>query len=142
MARFRRSSSAARTIVVRQPAARTPTIRVVAPSTITRVKKGARRVGRAAVGAAADEKHTLVAVGAALAMGYAKKEGIDLPNPTPFSDEATYGLAAWAWGKWGKNRTARHAGTGLLAIAAYNWMSSGSKEKTSGVGVSFEDDDE
>lgn len=145
MARFRRTATATRTVVVRAPAQRSPTIRVVAPATVARVKRGARAVGRRVYSAAADESHTMWALGAAGAAAYVKKNKIDVPNPTPFSDEAFYGGLAWAWGKWGKNRKARHAATGLMAIALYNWIGE-EGEKTSGVaggaGVVFDDDDD
>lgn len=110
---------------------------------VKRAGRGIARGARRVVSAAADETHTMWALGAAAAAAYVKKNKIDIPNPTPFSDETAYGLGAWALAKWTKNRKARHAATGLLCIALYNWI--GEEEKTSGVsgaGVVFDDDDD
>jgi hypothetical protein len=75
--------------------------------------------------AALSEKHTLTAIGAALALGLAKKQGFKLPSLPLMGPAATYGLAAWALSKYTKNNVAAHAATGLLSVAAYEMVSGG-----------------
>jgi len=121
MARRRRSGrfvGGATRVVVARPAA-TPTIRIATPAPITRrsarryVGHAARRAGSAAL----SEKHTLVALGASAVLGYVEKHGIVLPRIPKFSTAATYGVGAWLYGRYGKNRTAQHVATGLLCCA-------------------------
>lgn len=78
-----------------------------------------RRVGSAASVAAASEKHTMVALLAAGAAGYARREGMldQLPHIDALGVEGTYGALAWAVGKYTRNRMASHLATGLLCIA-------------------------
>jgi len=118
MARRRRSSfGATRVVVARAPAA-TPTIRIAAPAPIAR--RAARRAGHAArrVGRAAyNEKHTITALVAAGLLGLIEKTGTALPRIPRLSTAATYGLGAWAYGKYGRSVTAQHVATGLLSCA-------------------------
>ena len=79
-----------------------------------------RRGASAAARAAMQEKHTLTAVAAAALLGYARRMGYTPPTLGPLSPEATAGLAAWAIGRFTKNRTAEHVATGLLAVAAHD----------------------
>lgn len=98
------------------------------PASRGRVRHFARRAGSAVAAAARDEKHTLVAVGAAAALGYATRKGADgkslsqkLPRIDALGVAGTYGILAWAGAKYTKNRTMRHVATGLLAVAAYKF---------------------
>lgn len=79
----------------------------------------ARRGASATAKAAAEERHTLVALGAAGAAGYMRREGMldNLPHIDAIGVEGTYGLAAWALGRWMRSRVSSHVATGLLAIA-------------------------
>lgn len=84
----------------------------------------ARVAGRAALRAgsaiAKEEKHTLTALGAAAFMGAARRFGWNLPKIPGISSALTFGLIAWAIGKWSKNEIARHVGTGLLAVGLFD----------------------
>lgn len=102
-------------------------------------KKGKkrRRKSRALVGAAPSgggrltkakelamsEKHTLTALGAAIALGMAERQGWKLPSIPMAGPAATYGLAAWVLAKYTGNKVASHAATGLLSVAAYKLAS-------------------
>jgi len=82
-----------------------------------------------------DEKHTLAAVGAAAVLGLMQGQGMSLPHFTAVGVPATYGVAAWALGRYSKNRTVQHVATGLLAVAAYDlartsWAGPGSTATT------------
>lgn len=91
----------------------------------TRVVKAARRgAGRAAV-AAREEKHTLAALAAAAAIGYAERTGTKLPTLGPLDAKATTGLVLWAIGRFSKSKVIQHAATGVLSIAVYD-MANGS----------------
>lgn len=136
MARRTRTSSA-RPIVVRAPAARPIIVR--ARSAGRRIAHHARRAGGAAVGAAASEKHTLIALASAFAYGTVRKSGVKIPTIGPFGPASTVGLGLWALGRWGGNKTAAHAATGLLSIAAYQFASTG---EVVGTGVVYPDGDE
>lgn len=72
-----------------------------------------------------EEKHTIAAVGAAAALGFAKKSGVSLPAAPFLGVAGTYGLAAWVIGKYTHSRTARHIATGLLSVAAFELASEG-----------------
>ena len=74
----------------------------------------------AAKQAAMAEKHTLTALGAAVALGLAERQGLKLPSLPMVGPAATYGLAAWALAKYTGNKVASHAATGLLSVAAYD----------------------
>lgn len=86
------------------------------------VRRGASVAARAAV----DEKHTVAAVVAALALGYAENAGIDIPSIPGLGDAGTLGVGAFLLAKFTKSRTARHVATGLLSVAAYQLGKSGS----------------
>ncbi len=132
----RRTRTITRTVVARAP---TPTIRVSVPNLARAAGRGIRRGGRRVASAAYSEKHTLTAIGAAIALGYAEKEKFPIPSLFGFSPATTAGVIAWAVGKYGRNRIAMHVATGLLCVAANRWMS-GAKV-SGGVGVVFDDDD-
>lgn len=86
------------------------------------VKKGASAAGRAAL----EEKHTIAAILSALALGYAEKEGVEIPSIAGLGKAGTAGTAAFIVAKVSKSRTARHVATGLLCVAAYQLGSTGS----------------
>jgi hypothetical protein len=75
-----------------------------------------------------NERHTMLAVVAAAALGYAEapdpddatKKRFDLPKVEALGTPGTYGLAAWAAGKFTKNKDLQHLATGLLSAAAYD----------------------
>lgn len=116
------AKSAARApIIIRQPAARAPIIKVSAPRA-SRAKHYARRAGhhlKRAGQKALEEKHTLAAVGAAAALGFVEREKVALPAIPKLGMAGTYGLVAWAAGKYMRSRTLAHVATGLLSVAAY-----------------------
>ena len=101
----------------------------------TRRKKSSTR--RAIVGAAGGarltkakelamaEKHTLTALAAAAALGFAKRQGYKLPSLPMLGPAASYGLGAWALSKYTNNKMASHAATGLLSVAMYELASGG-----------------
>ena len=113
-------------------------------ATKTRVKAGARRAFGAARAVVRDEKHTVTAVVAAAALGYAERAGKDgapslaskLPKVDALGVAGTYGALAWLYAKQSKNATAAHLATGLLSVAAYKFgrgeKVSGDDEETSG----------
>lgn len=115
-------SSARAPIIIRQPAAKAPIIRVAGPRAPGRARRYARHVGRAArhVGMRAlEEKHTVAAVGAGLALGFVEREKIALPAIPKLGMSGTYGIGLWLAGKYMRSRTMSHMATGLLSIAAY-----------------------
>jgi hypothetical protein len=65
------------------------------------------------------ERHTLAAVGAAGALGFAKRMGVSLPKVAALGTAGTYGVAAWAAARFTKSRVLSHVATGLLCVAAY-----------------------
>lgn len=81
----------------------------------------ARRGFSAASRIAAQEKHTFAAVAAAAALGYAQKAGVQLPRIEALGTSGTYGLVAWAAGKYMKSPVMSHVATGLLSVAAYQF---------------------
>jgi hypothetical protein len=82
----------------------------------------ARRGGRAAVGAALSERHTMAAVVTAGAFGYMTRPGsAALPHIAALGQAGTYGMALWAVGRFGKSRMAQHMATGLLCVQAAEW---------------------
>jgi len=85
--------------------------------------RGARRAGVAAAQAAVSERHTFAAVAAAAGYGFARSRGVTLPYVSALGVAGTYGLAAWALGRYSKNRTMQHVATGLLAVAAAEFAS-------------------
>ncbi|MFZ4751097.1 MAG: hypothetical protein ACOYMM_11415 [Phycisphaerales bacterium] len=95
---------------------RTPSIRLSVPRRA--LARGARAAGTAAAKAAASEKHTLAAVGAAAVYGYMRGRGVALPYVAALGQAGTYGLVTWALGRYTKSRTMQHVATGLLSVAA------------------------
>jgi len=112
------------TIVQRVPARAIQAAPRPRPRTVI-VQQGAqvaRRVGSAAARAAAEEKHTLVAGGVALAVGWADSRGMleSVPELVPGTGAVgTLAIAAWGLGKFTGSRMARHAATGLISIALF-----------------------
>ena len=111
----------------------------------TRYRTRFVRVGRAGVSLAArvarDEKHTMMAVGAAAVLGFAKRENVALPKIDALGTAGTYGLLAWALGRYSKNPTLQHLGTGLLSVAAAELASGQSVSGDDGGVVGFDGDD-
>jgi len=110
-------------IVVRSSSPR-PIIKVSAPRPLAgRARRVASRFAGHAARAAYEEKHRLTAVAAAAFVGYAEKEGWNLPHIDMLGVPATYGLGGWLALKAGlvKSKTLAHAVTGLLAVAAYKF---------------------
>jgi hypothetical protein len=110
------------------------TITVRMPS---RASKLARRGLTAAGKAALSERHTLAALGAAAVMGYLDKPDAsgrrtELPHVQALGRAGTYGLAAWAIGRFSGSPMVQHAATGLLSIQLYR-MASGQTDTTSGM---------
>jgi hypothetical protein len=115
----------ARPIVVRS-SSRPAIVKVSAPRPLAgRARRAAIGALTAAGRAAAEEKHRLYAVGAAFAIGYAEKEGWDLPHIDLLGVPASWGLGLWILQKAGvvKNKSLSHATTGLLSVAAYKFGS-------------------
>lgn len=111
--------------IVRAPA---PIVRIQPPRFErfrARAKHLARGFGRAAMAQARDEKHTFAAVTAGVVLGLAERNNVTLPHIAALGTAGTYGVLAWAVGKWGKSRMARHAASGLLAIAGYQHAKGG-----------------
>jgi hypothetical protein len=90
-----------------------------------RARHLARRGFSAAARAAVTEKHTLAAVGAAGALGFAKRMGVSLPKIDALGTAGTYGVVAWAGARFMKSRTLSHVATGLLCVAAYQHAAGG-----------------
>jgi len=112
-------------IIVRSSSPR-PIIKVSAPRPLAgRARKYASRFVGSAAKAAYEEKHRLTACVAAAAVGYAEKEGWNLPHVDALGVPATYGLAGWLALKAGliRSKTLSHAVTGLLAVASYKFGS-------------------
>lgn len=81
-----------------------------------------RATGRAAARAAAEEKHTLTALAAAGALGYAEREGM-LDNISMIDNvdpKVQVAVAAWLLAKFSKSKTASHVATGLACVALYD----------------------
>lgn len=120
----RYSPAGSRAIVVRSSSPRPSIIKVSAPRPLQgRAKRALSRFGTQAARAAYEEKHRLVACVAAGLVGYAEKEGWNIPHIDMLGVPATWGLAFWAAQKAGflRNKTISHATTGLLAVASYKF---------------------
>lgn len=91
----------------------------------------ARRVGGAAAAAARDEAHTITALLAAAALGYARRENMlaNLPQIEAIGPEGSIALVAYALGKMTKSKIASHVATGLGAVAV-NRMAAGDGTST------------
>ena len=109
-------ASRARTIIRRAPQA----VRTIA----VRSAPVVRRVGSAAARAAADEKHTLAAVGAAGLLGYLDKNGhLDqLTLVEGVDPKSQLALILWAAGKVTKNKIVQHVATGVASVAIYSMV--------------------
>lgn len=120
---FRYAQANRSPIIVRSSSPR-PIIKVSAPRPLAgRARRVVSRFGSAAYSQAREEKHRIVACAAAGIVGYAEKEGWNLPHVDALGVPATYGLALWFLQKSGylKSKTLSHACTGLLAVAAYKF---------------------
>lgn len=102
----------------------------------TRYRTRLVKVGRSGLSAAAraarEEKHTIAAVGAGVALGFLRRENVALPKVEALGTAGTYGIAAWLLARYTKSLTLQHVATGLLAIAG--------AELASGSTVSGDDD--
>lgn len=98
-------------------------------------KRSAPRTNLAARIRKSNERHTMLAVVAATALGYADqpdpndpaKKRVDLPVIEALGTPGTYGLVAWAAGKFTKNKDIQHMATGLLSAGAYDFAKKGFK---------------
>lgn len=92
-------------------------------SSPSRARKAARVVG----GIAQENKHMTGALIGAAALGFAKKQGYEIPHIGTLGEAATLALAGYALDKFGivKNRMLRHATTGFACIAVYEMASTG-----------------
>ena len=88
-----------------------------------RRKAAMARARQAARNLAAQQQHTLIAVGAAYAIGAAEERGIELPTVRKIDPKLLYGVATLAGGFMFKDKKARaiaqSVGDGLLSIVAY-----------------------
>ncbi len=107
-------------IVVRAPQPKAPIIRISQPA-MQKAKKVASHFGRAAFERAKQEKHTMGAVLAGAALGFAERQKVQLPHFSTLGVAGTYGVAAWFGAKHLRSRTLSHVATGLLTIAAYQF---------------------
>jgi len=116
--------TASRSVPARAPAARPIVIREGGARRVA--GQLARRAGSAAVQAARDESHTLAAVVAAGALGYARREGMldNIPSIDAIGAEGTLALVAFAAGKFMRSKMASHVATGLASVAI-NRMAAG-----------------
>lgn len=125
--------AAVRTVVAQSKA---PVIRIQTPAPIrARAKHHAKRAARAVGGVLGEG--TLIPILAGAALGYAKKEGYNIPTLMGLGPAASTGIICLAAAKYGKVRWAGKAAVGLLSIAAYSW---GKGEGIAGVGVTFDED--
>jgi len=99
---------------------RVPTI---SPATRARAVGFARRGVSAAARVASSERHTIVAVGSAAVLGFMKKQNVRLPKFDALGTPGTYGLIAWAIGRFTKSPVAQHVATGLMSVSAYELAS-------------------
>lgn len=94
------------------------TVRLTLPKGLRKTAGNlARRGASAAARAAASERHTLTAMGAAAALGYVEGSGTQVPKIDALGVAGTYGGLAWMVGRFTKSRVAEHVATGLLAVA-------------------------
>jgi len=117
-------------------ATRAPTIRVnmppqtqqraivVAPpqflqQTQAALQKSGKKFGGKAAAFAHAERHMLVAVASAGALGLAESRGIALPQIDALGTAGTYGVAAYVYAKLTGSQTAEKVATGLLSVAIY-----------------------
>lgn len=120
---FRYANANRSPIIVRSSSPR-PIIKVSAPRPLVgRARRVASKFASVAARHAAEEKHRFVACAAAGLVGYAEKEGWNLPHVDMLGVPATYGLGLWLLQKTGylRSKTLSHACTGLLAVASYKF---------------------
>ena len=113
-------SAFGKAIVVRSAQPKAPIINIRSPA-VQRAKRAAHAVGRAALHRAQAEKHTVGAVLAGAALGYAERQKMTLPHLSTLGVAGTYGVAAWFASRHMRSRTLSHVATGLLTIAAYQF---------------------
>ena len=107
-----------------------------------RARKAARVVG----GIAQENKHMTGAIIGAAGLGFAKKQGYEIPHIQTVGEAGSLALAGYLLEKFGiyKARWLRHATTGFACIAAYEMASTGnipllhSQQKTSGMDAAYE----
>lgn len=100
------------------------------PLATTAAKTTARRAGRAVAKAALAERHTMVAVASAAALGLAERNDIPLPHIDILGKGGTYGVLAWAAAKVTKSKTLEHVATGLLSVGVYELAKGAGKATT------------
>jgi len=87
-------------------------------------QRGMARARAAAKAVAAQQQHTLVAVGSAYAIGAMEQRNVDLPTVKKVDPKLLYGVGSLAAGFMLKDKKmraiAQSVGDGLLAIVAYN----------------------
>jgi len=104
--------------------AKTSSVKIVrvptfSPAAKRRAAGLARRGFSAAARAASSERHTIAAVGAAAVLGFMQRQGVALPKVDALGTAGTYGLIAWAGGRFMKSPVLSHVATGLMSISAY-----------------------
>jgi hypothetical protein len=116
---------------------------------VRRVAAAKPRVNVAGRLAKARERHTLAAVAAAAAVGYAQspdpdKPGeprIKLPTIGGLDPASTAGVVAFGLGMATKNKTIEHIATGLLSVAVYELGKKGFRMSPPTVsGYGYQDD--
>jgi len=104
--------------------AKTSSVKIVRVPTFSAAAKRrasgiARRGFSAAARAASSERHTIAAVGAAAVLGFMQRSGVALPKVDALGTAGTYGLIAWAGGRFMRSQILSHVATGLMSISAY-----------------------
>lgn len=105
------------------------------PLQVQPARRVARRAGAALARGALAERHTLVAVASAAALGLAERNDLPLPHVAALGKGGTYGVLAWVGAKFTKSKTLEHVATGLLSVGVYELAKGGSKP----AGVSGDD---
>lgn len=105
------ATKTAKPVIVRVPAA-TPARRKSAGNFT-------RRASSAAAKLASSEQHTIAATASAAVFGFMKRQNVNLPHFDALGTPGTYGLVAWAIGRYTKSPMAQHIATGLLSVSAY-----------------------
>jgi hypothetical protein len=104
--------------------AKTSSVKIVRVPTFSAATKRrasgiARRGFSVAARAASSERHTIAAVGAAAVLGFMQRSGVTLPKVDALGTAGTYGLIAWAGGRFMRSQILSHVATGLMSISAY-----------------------